>query len=69
MKIRYDHEADAMYIQVIDGKFDHNNVLDDYTIVDFDKKGNVLGVEILFVKKRNAALAEELLRLHELVHA
>jgi len=69
MKIRYDPEADALYMQVQDGEFDRNNVLDDYTIVDFDKQGKVLGVEILFVKKRNPELAKELLRLRELVSA
>jgi len=67
MKIRYDPEADAAYMHVQDGEFDHNDVLDDYTIVDFDKEGKVLGVEILSVKKRNPELAKELLRLRELV--
>ncbi|MBI5392005.1 DUF2283 domain-containing protein [Candidatus Woesearchaeota archaeon] len=38
MKIKYDAEADAMYIQIKRGKFDHNAFVDKNTILDYDKK-------------------------------
>ena len=52
MKIKYDKEADAMYIRFRNGKFSKNKVIDRQTIIDFDKEGNMLGIEILRVSKR-----------------
>jgi len=52
MEIRYDKEADAIYIQFAEGKFAKNKVVDDSTIVDLDKDGNILGIELLDVSKR-----------------
>lgn len=59
MKIRYDSEADAMYINLREDKIDHTQEIDDNTIIDFNKKGEVIGVEILFVKERNPNLLKE----------
>ncbi len=53
MKIRYDPDADAMYIKFREVEVDHTEELDKNTIVDYDKKNQVIGVEILFVKERN----------------
>lgn len=52
MKITYDKEADAMYIEFLDREFDINKKIDDNTIIDLDKDGNILGIEILNVSKR-----------------
>jgi len=60
MKIRYDPDADAMYIILIEGEIDHTKEVDKNTILDFNKKGEVVGVEILFVKERNPNLLKEL---------
>ena len=43
MKIRYD--ADAMYITLRDDKIDHTKEIDENTIADFNKEGQVIGVE------------------------
>ena len=51
MKIRYDPDADAMYIELRNGKVDHTKELDENTIIDYDKDETVLGIEILFVKE------------------
>ena len=51
MKINYDHDADAMYIKLKSGEFDHNKKVDKYTIIDYDEKDNILGIEVLFVKE------------------
>lgn len=52
MEISYDKEADAMYIEFRKGKFAKNKKVDDFTIIDLDKEGNMLGIELLDVSKR-----------------
>ena len=52
MEITYDKEADAMYIKFKEGEFDRNKKVDDSTILDLDKEGNVLGIELLWVSER-----------------
>ena len=59
MKIRYDSDADVMYIKFRDERVDHTKEIDENTIADFDKKGQVIGVEVLFVKERNPDLLKE----------
>ena len=56
MKITYDPDADAMYIRFKDGPSDHTKEMDENTIIDFDKDGKVIGVELLFVRARNPNL-------------
>ena len=52
MEIRFDKNADAMYIELRRGKFAKNKKVDDFTIIDMDKEGNILGIELLDVSKR-----------------
>ena len=52
MKITFDKEADAIYIEFSSGEFASNKKIDDNTIIDLDKDGNILGIEILSVSKR-----------------
>jgi len=52
MKITYDKNADAMYIEIQEGEFFANKKTDSETIIDLDKDGNILGIEILNVSKR-----------------
>lgn len=52
MKITFDKEADALYIEFSNGEFASNKKIDDETIIDLDKKGNVIGIEFLNVSKR-----------------
>jgi uncharacterized protein YuzE len=52
MDITYDKDADALYIRFRDGSFAKNKKLDDLTILDLDKDGHVLGIEILTASKR-----------------
>lgn len=47
MKIRYDKQVDAMYIELAKGKYDGTRKVSDVILVDEDKKGKVLGIEIL----------------------
>jgi len=52
MEISYDKQADAMYIEFRKGEFAKNKKVDDFTIIDLDAKGNILGIELLDVSKR-----------------
>ncbi len=52
MEISYDKEADAMYIEFRKGNFSKNKKIDDFTIIDLDKEGKILGIELLEVSTR-----------------
>lgn len=47
MKINYDPKVDAVYIELAKGKYDVSREVSDYVVVDEDKNGKVLGIEIL----------------------
>ena len=64
MKIRYDPDVDAMYIKLIDAEVATTTKINKYTIIDFDKEGNVIGVELLFVKENNPTLLKEFQKEH-----
>jgi len=51
MKVTYDKEADAMYIKLTNEKFDKAKIIDKNTILNVDKEGRVIGIELLFVSK------------------
>ena len=51
MKIEFDKNADAVYIELNSGEFAKNKVIDKNTIIDFDKNGNILGIEIINASK------------------
>ncbi len=59
MKIRYDPEADAMYIKLRDSEVVKTKKIDRNTILDLDKNGQVIGIELLFVKENNPNLLKE----------
>jgi len=47
MKIEYDKKADAMYIRLNVGKVKKTLKIQDRLIVDVDKGGKILGIEVL----------------------
>jgi uncharacterized protein YuzE len=50
MRMNYSQDADAIYIRL---KEDHNSdAVTDDIIMDFDNKGNVIGIEILSVSEK-----------------
>ena len=57
MKIEYDAQADALYIQLRDGEVVETVESSKYVYVDLDEEGQPLGIEILFVK-RHLALSD-----------
>lgn len=52
MEIRYDEDADALYIEFAKGKFARNQKVDEFTIIDYDSDGKMIGMEVLDVSKR-----------------
>ncbi|MEK6842311.1 MAG: DUF2283 domain-containing protein [Nanoarchaeota archaeon] len=52
MKITFDKEADALYIEFNEGDFASNKKIDENTIIDLDENEKILGIELLEVSKR-----------------
>lgn len=51
MKISYDPQVDAAYIQIKKGKYDHTVPVSPNVFIDLDKQKRILGIEILDFKK------------------
>jgi uncharacterized protein YuzE len=52
LKIEYDKEADALYIQLREASVDDNIDIEDGVTVDLDEKKHIVGIEILDASKR-----------------
>ncbi|RLI48176.1 MAG: DUF2283 domain-containing protein [Candidatus Thorarchaeota archaeon] len=65
MRVDYDPVADALYFHVGGGEVASSEEISPGVIVDFDKTGNVLGIEVLSYSERQLDL-DRLIRLsHE----
>ncbi|MDO8725882.1 MAG: DUF2283 domain-containing protein [Candidatus Methanoperedens sp.] len=49
--IEFDSEINVMYIRLNKGKVERSEPLDDNVIMDVDKKGKAIGIEILLPEK------------------
>lgn len=58
MKIKYDKEVDALVIRLSDEKIMESDELKEGIILDFDKNGNVVKIEILDASKKGDALTK-----------
>ncbi|MBM3283597.1 DUF2283 domain-containing protein [Candidatus Gottesmanbacteria bacterium] len=47
MKVNYDPQMDALYIDLCSGKYDITKKITDSILVDITKEGKILGIEIL----------------------
>lgn len=47
MKMKYDSKVDAVYIEFAKGTYSSSRKISDSVVVDEDKSGKVLGIEIL----------------------
>ena len=69
--VRYDAEADAVYVRLNDGRYERTEELDDCRNIDYDADGRAIGVEFLYVSMgvdlsdvpQAAAVAEALRQL------
>lgn len=53
MKLTYDHEDDALYVKLVEGeRVSRTEQLDTGTLVDLDRFGRVLGIEVIRPARR-----------------
>jgi uncharacterized protein YuzE len=52
MRIEFDQEADALYVQIHEAYVAHIKEIEEGVIIDFDENGKVIGMEILDITKR-----------------
>ena len=52
MKIEYSKDADALYITLNDNDIVESDEVTEDIIMDYDKGGNVVGIEILWVSEK-----------------
>ena len=52
MRIEYDKEADALYIQLREANVDDNIDIEEGVTVDLDEKRHIVGIEILDASKK-----------------
>lgn len=52
MKIEYDPEADALYIQIREAPVDDNIDIEEGVTVDLDSDRHIVGIEVLDASKR-----------------
>jgi uncharacterized protein YuzE len=53
MKLEFDPVADAAYFEISSADVEETKEIEPGIIVDYDKNGHVVGVEVLSVSKRN----------------
>ena len=52
MRVRVDHGADAVYLNLTDSPIKDSEEVADGIIVDYDDEGRIVGIEILDASKR-----------------
>jgi uncharacterized protein YuzE len=52
MRVRVDHGADAVYVNLTDRPIKDSEEVADGIVVDYDDQGRIVGVEILDASKR-----------------
>jgi uncharacterized protein YuzE len=51
VQVEYDKKADAMYIRIRKAKYDISEELAENVILDMDKNGRIIGIEVLDASK------------------
>jgi len=51
VRVEYDSKADAMYIWLRKAKYDVSEELSENVLIDLDKKGRIIGIEVLDASK------------------
>ncbi len=54
MKIRVDHEADALYIPLNDNAILESELVAPGIVLDYDAQGEVVGIEVLYLSRRSS---------------
>ena len=56
--IKYDPGADALYVKLREGKVADSEEVGEGVVVDYDDKGEVIGIELLEFSKKKVDLGE-----------
>lgn len=59
MKINYDSKIDAEYIKIKPGKVYNTKPVTDWLLFDYNKKGDVIAVEVLDVHKHRLVISTD----------
>ena len=59
MRATYDPDADAMSIFLKKGEVAKTIRIDEHILLDFDSDGDILSIEVLYVKKRVPGLLKQ----------
>ena len=51
VRVEYDKQADAMYIWLRKAKYDVSEELAENVVLDLDRKGRIIGIEVLDASK------------------
>ena len=51
VRVEYDQKADAMYIWLRKAKYDISEELAENVVIDLDKNGRIIGIEVLDASK------------------
>ena len=52
MKLEFDPQADAAYLEISDAEIETTRQLEPGIIVDYDAQGHIVGIEVLSISKR-----------------
>ncbi len=52
MNIRYDKDADCLYIQFQQGRVSKTRKIDEGIVIDFDEESGIYGIEIVGVSEK-----------------
>jgi uncharacterized protein YuzE len=70
VRVEYDSKADAMYIWLRKAKYDISEELAENVIIDLDKNGRIIGIEVLDASKNlGKELVTKILSTEKLVAA
>ena len=58
MKFSYDKVTDTLYIKLKDDRIVESEEIEEGIIVDYNKKGEIVGIEIIGVKEKKIDLNE-----------
>ncbi|MDR2613830.1 MAG: DUF2283 domain-containing protein [Candidatus Accumulibacter sp.] len=55
MKLEFDPQADAAYLEILSAEIATTRQLEPGIVIDYDANGNVVGIEVLSISKRTDA--------------
>lgn len=53
MKLEFDPQADAVYLELTDAEVDKSSEIQPGIILDYDTEGRIVGIEVLHVSQRS----------------